>query len=775
MLQCQKHKTRRESKSAITDPFGRSAQLTYDSNGQLSSITDVIGMTSSFHYTSSLLDSLTTPYGITSFVFGESGTQRWLETTDPLGFKERVEYRQHGTGIPNASCLDSTCADPAATVPQGVIAPYNKGLDSRNTFYWDKLAFQNATLPDGTLDYSKARVKHWVYWAGDTNSVAEPVESIKYPNENRIWFNYPGQPNDGLGAAVSGTLNKPSRIGRVLDDGTTQLSQYEYNALGNVTKAIDPVGRETQYTYASNQQDVLSIAQKTGASSVSTLAQFTYNNQHRPLSYTDAAGQTTSYTYNAAGQLTQQTNPLNQSTRYVYNTLGQLTSVVNANNATVLTLTYTPEGNVASRTDSEGHITQYSYDAFDRLLTTTYPDGTTHTNTYNKLDVVTKKDRENRVTSYSYDANRKLLRVTDPMNQIVDYSYYPNGSLKSLTDENSHKTIWNRDSQSRVTSKVYADAKHTDYIYETTTSRLKDTIDANGQTKRLLYDKNNQVININYLNAQIATPTVSFSYDAYFPRMTSMTDGTGTTQYQYKAIGSTGALELSLEDGSYQNDSIAYQYDVLGRVTTRTVDSTPETFTYDTLGRIINHNSALGNFNRSYLGQTDQMTGEHSVAPTGGVSVGTDWQYDSNLNDRRLLKISHSGATRSYQYTRTPEDRISQIQESAPSGNPLPLETWQYSYDAADRLTVAQSVGITGKQYNHTYDPASNLTQIKDPYTVSMNLSVNTVNQITSVTGLSSQPTYDANGNTSANIAFSKLVWDAEDRLVKAEINSSTY
>ncbi|HEX9326429.1 MAG TPA: RHS repeat domain-containing protein, partial [Reyranella sp.] len=52
------------------------------------------------------------------------------------------------------------------------------------------------------------------------------------------------------------------------------------------------------------------------------LAQFTYTYQHRPASYTDASGQTTSFTYNAAGQLTSVTNPLNQTTEFQYDPSG---------------------------------------------------------------------------------------------------------------------------------------------------------------------------------------------------------------------------------------------------------------------------------------------------------------------------------------------------------------------------------------------------------------------------------------------------------------------
>ncbi|PZA14109.1 RHS repeat domain-containing protein, partial [Parazoarcus communis] len=69
----------------ITDPFGRSASIDYDAQGRLSRITDVLGLTSSFTYNSAtFITAMTTPYGTTQFAFGESGTTRWLNITDPL-------------------------------------------------------------------------------------------------------------------------------------------------------------------------------------------------------------------------------------------------------------------------------------------------------------------------------------------------------------------------------------------------------------------------------------------------------------------------------------------------------------------------------------------------------------------------------------------------------------------------------------------------------------------------------------------------------------------
>ena len=85
---------------------------------------------------------------------------------------------------------------------------------------------------------------------------------------------------------------------------------------------------------------------------------------------------------------------------------------------------------------------------------------------------------------------------------------------------------------------------------------------------------------------------------------------------------------------------------------TRTVDSASETYTYDSLGRLTVHASALGSFTRSYLAQTSQLTGQ---ALSNGV--GTQWVYDTNTNDRRLKSIVNSGKARSFDLTSTPEHR----------------------------------------------------------------------------------------------------------------------
>ncbi len=725
----------------ITDPFGRSAVLAYDANNRLSKITDVLGLVSQFTYDASgLINALTTPYGTTSFAYGDNGTTRFVNTTDPLGYTDRVEFHHQAPGV--------AYSDPANTVPTG-LGLCNCYLYYRDSYYWDKHMY-----PLAGGNYNQARITHFHHWITNSNETAHSVESIKLPLENRISFTYPGQVD---GSYYSGSYDRPTAIARVLDDGTSQETKLTYNAQGNVTDSIDPAGRETQFAYAANGIDVTSVKQKTSASGYSTLATMTYNGQHLPLTMTDAAGQTTTYTYNNAGQPLTKTDALGHVSTFNYDGQGYLTSVVNANNQTQASFTYDGFGRVGSSTDSEGRTVAYQYDALDRPTIETYPDGTTRQNAYNRLDLASVTDRQGRTTTFSYDANRQITQITDPLQRKTKFAYYENGVRKNLTDPNGNTTSWTIDLESRVTGKTYADGKGSTDAYEATTSRLKSVTDALGQKKQYSYTIDNRLAGIAYTNAVNSTPNVSWKYDPYFVRPVSMTDGTGATAYTYQPIGALGALQLAQADGPYNNDVIGYAYDALGRPVTRTVGGSPETFGYDAINRPTTEGNALGTFNLGYLGQTGQLT---SQLLQGGA-VGTSWTYDTNENDRRLKAITNSGATRSYQLTTTPESDITQISEIAGAGSAFPSQTWSYSVDDSSRLTAATS--SLGKAYGYGYDAADNITSQQTP-SGSSSLSYNSLNQIAG-------NSYDANGNL-LDDGQRTYTWDAENRLLSVTLKT---
>jgi RHS repeat-associated protein len=348
---------------------------------------------------------------------------------------------------------------------------------------------------------------------------------------------------------------------------------------------------------------------------------------------------------------------------------------------------------------------------------------------------------------------------------VTRYTYFEDGTLKSLTDANGHRTRWDIDVESRPIAKHYADGTTTTYSYEITTSRLASVTDALGQTKNYQYALDDRLAGISYRNAVHPTPNVAFTYDPYFPRLTAMTDGTGRTSYSYVAVGALGALRLEQESSPLPNGKITYAHDPLGRVVTRAVaGADSETFEYDKIGRLVGHTDPLGKFALSYLGETGQMTGRHLV----GSSVATAWSYLPNIGDRRLAEIANKFPNeRQFHYTTTAASLITRITEEK-SGRLL--RSWDLGYDRDNRLLSADSSAEA--KYGYTLDPAGNITKFAAPSGTSAAL-YNQVNELTMFAG--TPFTYDADGNLLSD-GVRTYGWDAENRLIamtRAGVHSS--
>jgi YD repeat-containing protein len=285
--------------------------------------------------------------------------------------------------------------------------------------------------------------------------------------------------------------------------------------------------------------------------------------------------------------------------------------------------------------------------------------------------------------------------------------------LKALTDPNGNVTTFERDIQGRPTARVYADGSRETYAYEPSTARLKSRTDPLGQRTDYAYARDDRVSAVDYAGALEPTAPLRFTYDPAYPRLTQRIDGDGTTAYTYHPAGSPGALRLAQEDGPFANDTLAYTYDALGRVQTRTVDAVADTYAYDVLGRLVGHATPLAEFAYDYLGATPQRTrrsvvgnavaacpgsvrnehaAEHNTCTGIGHACGiqrrtaatlvSTWQYADNLHDRRLESIQHQGGAagadpstlpRSYAYLTDPENRLLGQTESVAG---TPTRSW---------------------------------------------------------------------------------------------------
>ena len=696
--------------TTITDPFGRTATFTYNVAGQLASITDVLGLTSSLDYgPDDFVTGVRTPYGRTSFRHESADlyVNRFVEATDPLGGTEHLEFRWETTDLPASL--------PASDVPTGFTAA-NANMDHYNTFYWSKLAWSRAPG-----DPTAATITKWVLSpdipGGNSYSAGVP-HSVKKPLESRLWSLYPGQPSP----PSAGTYSRPSRTGRVLDDGTSQIYDTTYNAQGSVLTKTDPFGRQTSYTYASNGIDLLEVRQTTGGMNDLLASYANYNAQHQPQSVTDAAGQTTTMTYNAAGQVLTVTNAKNETTTSTYDADGRLQTVTGPVAGATTSYTYDGYGRGRTVTDSDGYVLTTDYDAFDRPVRVTYPDATYEETTYDRLDVSTRRDRAGRVTRYYYDALQRLVATRDPLGRVIGQEWCACGSLDALVDANGNRARWERDLQGRVTREVRADnTTATSYTYGTASGRLATRTDPKGQVTTYTYALDNAVLSTVYTNAEIATPSATYTYDAQYGRVAAMTDSTGQTTYTYYPVGILGAGQIASVDGPLTDDTITYSYDQLGRASTRAINGAANTVTrtFDALGRVTSEANVLGTFTYTYDGVSGRVG---AVAyPNGQTSAYT---YLDNVHDRRLETIHHkypSGDTLSrFDYTYDVVGNILTWRQQAD----VTAVIWSYGYDATDQLTwavhkTAEPVPTVLKTYMYAYDPAGNRTseQIDDQVT----------------------------------------------------------
>jgi RHS repeat-associated protein len=678
--------------------------LGYTASGQLASVTDVIGLTSRFGYgTQDFLSSLTTPYGTTTFRH-ETTTghvTRMIEATDPLGGTEHLEFYFEHPALPTA--------DPAAQVPAG-FAAYNTNLHLRTTAYWGTRAW---ALAPG--DLSTATLTRWLLrpTVTSTYSFSAPVpHSRKRPLEGRVWFAYPGQTDP----AQIGTSKRPATIGRVVDDGTSQVSAFTYNDQGQLTSVVDPLGRRTTYTYAANGIDLLEARQTTGGMNDLLATYGNYTATHRPQTIVDAAGQTTTATYNSAGQVLTITNPKLETTTFAYDTGGKLTSVTGAVPGAVTTIAYDGYGRPRTVTGPDGYATTTDYDLFDRATRVTYPDGTYEAWTYDRLDLATARDRAGRITRYFVDALRRPTATRDPLGRTVTQEWCGCGALEAIVDPNGNRTSWERDSQSRVTREVRANGSATSYVYETTTSRLKQRTDAKGQHTTYQYFLDGALKQVSYPNAAIATPTVSFTYDAAYGRLATMVDGIGTTSYTYRPMGKLGAGAVETVDGPLTNDTLTYGYDELGRIVSRALNGVTSTWAFDALGRLASQGDPIGTFTYAYDGATGRL--QSLAYPNGQTSTYT---YLPNAADRRFQEIHHktpTGATLSrFAYTYDAVGNIATWTQQYEATT----RAYDFTYDAADQLTgaVYRTTDPTPtilKRYGYVYDAGGNRTseQIDD-------------------------------------------------------------
>ncbi len=584
----------------IVDPFGRSATFGYDPfSGHLTSITDVIGITSSFTYgappsstpspeDADFVNKLTTPYGTTTFAYSDSTKTTSTDSSRSLTATEvsalgnvpartsRVEFHQ-GTGAcytiksPTPTVLAGTyvdlngiaCNDQGLTTFAWTPIQVTNYLQYRNTFIWNPE--QYAASYGTASQYSGAKLIQWLHTDdADTNAMtaSRVPASIKEPLEMRVWFLYPEQGENEFNnqnTLAVGATNQPSEIWRYVSPGVAQTWQFQYDNYAHVTQSTDPLGRTLTMAYdPTNNVDLLSVTNTTPATKTSPahrdlLLSLKDYVQHRPQQVTGANGQTTQLTYNAVGQLTSSTDPLNNTWTYGYTPTAGMPLPASCTAAPgadagassvqcgFLTSIVGPAVPVAASLGGGSVTPTYSltYDNVGRLGTAEGPDGQLLTYSYDNADRLTQTlfpDTSTEVRSYTTAGGATML------------------DLQSFTDRAGYTTVRKYDGF----------------------RNLIEIDEPAGRTTTLTYWPDGTVDTVTDPLAHVT----SYARDGQ-GRLTTITNPDGTTSWTaYDVLGRV--VSTSPDQPATQRGSHWYAYNLDNTIAEAYLDWTaPTVFTYD--------------------------------------------------------------------------------------------------------------------------------------------------------------------------------------------------
>ena len=651
---------------SLRDPLGNTIHYTQTGIGQIASVTDRRGGTTSVGY------------------HGPTG---------------RIEWHLDAEG--NLYSNTYTAVSQVFTNPANGELYTNMFYDVTRRDYPDGTYETYATDGRGNVTARVDRVGHTWRYAYDGRG---QVLTVTGPEGGVVIYDYNGDAtlasrtdsDTGLTTYeydAAGRVNKITRpdgtsIGLAYDacdrltaftNANNQVTTFEYDANGNLVRAVDPAAYSRGYTY--DLMDRLTNV----TDSVGTTVDYAYDSMGRPVSLTDAAGQETTFTPDLRGWVTnatragrswtlahdeegvsiRMTTPLGRRTTHLLDGLGTVTGIVDALDQ-VYVYDRDAMGRVTLSEDPLGRVTTYEYDGLGHVRSVMAPVVGTASWARNGLGLPVAYTNFNGETwTYGYTAMGRPAAVTNPLGRAVEYSYdtvgrldrvdYPDGTFVALT----------RDSEGRVQTRRDRGGFTSSYEYDYAGRLLSVTNAAGGGTS---YTRNSDGMPATRTDTDVGV--YSNSYDT-LRRLTQVTAPDGAAViYEYDAFNRvTNVVDPRAH-------ARGYEYDADGRLV-RTVDplGNARGYAYDALNRLTNLTDRLGH----------------------------EWRYEYDAVGNLLSRADPEDLVVEYSY-----DDADRRTATTVGG-----QTWRYGYDDQGRLTSRTTPA--GRMTTYRRDAVGSVTETVDP------------------------------------------------------------
>ncbi|MEL6108778.1 MAG: RHS repeat-associated core domain-containing protein, partial [Planctomycetota bacterium] len=617
------------NQTSITDPRGDfyTVRSEYDGIGRLVSITEPTGT-----------QSLPGPVATTEFFYEDAGSV--VREIDPRGSAfESITYFDIEGQIASIDQADGRSAESLTRL--------------RTDYEFDAAGFVVAErdhrggIYDTLFQYDAV---------GNLLRIDSPVGTLETPGRRAQQFTY-------------NEIGKPTEI--IGYGGIADVTRYEYDAVGQMTAAIDPLGNRTDWVvdrYGNRQQ----TSDRFGATTV------TYDAGDRATRIIDALGQETQFNYTVVAEMetivqidprsnphtTQfdvlgrpvvQINPLNQRTTFGYDAAGNPTRVIDANG--VLHETEFDARNLPVRESNavgtEDAISiHFTYDLLGREIRRTDPRDS-QGNFYaveTAYDALSRPIRTTRSAATPTNPNAARATSAESNGQLVEEVFYDTaGNVIRIVPEGGDSfaetftyDLANRPASHTLPTGVEDDERQSTirYVYDNR-DRLVETTDPLGHTTSWEYDLIDRVTRKTIASSERGDLVELYEYaDEFGGNRLTVTDATGAVAevHHYDVLGRVNRIEQR------GNPDLIREFDASGNLTLEEQGRWRESYSYDARDYQVGITDAEGNTRVLEYDAVGNLLRDRSPGNINAV----EFTYDA-LN-RVSTRTDGVGAVTSYEY-----------------------------------------------------------------------------------------------------------------------------
>jgi RHS repeat-associated protein len=646
-----------------------SALYTYDNYGNVLTASDARGNTTTTIYEDTyhtFPKTITNTLGHTIQYTYAPKTGQILSTTDPNGQTTRNEYDVLGRLIkvfgPNDDAAhpgvwyEYDLASRPLKITTYARSEYNTNDSNKiqiSYAFYDglgRLIQTKSQAEDSTEQIvsnvvtfnsqGKVKEKYLPYYiTAGTQTEAAAYSSPNYSGA-KVSFLY-----DSLGRLIqTTTLNESGqpihstvtyeRWTKTAIDANGSKTKYTSDAYGQLIKVEEINGPDiytTRYAYDTQGSLISTLDDQGNAATIS------YDSLGRKIAMDDPDMGQWSYEYDANGNLIKQTDAKGQVLDFQYDSLNRLTCKL-ANSQIIVSYFYDQAakpnciGRLSKVVDLSGE-TEFFYDSLGREIKT-------EKTINNKLYTVNR----------SYDALDRLISVTYPNGKTAQYTYNSQGGIETVTTPDGSINNIDYTESDQIKLIQYSNGTQTQYAYNSNTlrlSRLQTSSSSVLQDLAYSFDNIGNVSTITDNSAQ-GTNTQSFQYDDLNRLVGATGQAYGSIQYAYDSLGNLvykGALGMAYGQGAGPHAVTELTNSQTGKLTK---------LTYDANGNMLTKGRTQYNYD-SENRLTQVETSSYGQATTITIPLSLGWNLLAiplELSDYSIVNVLSSIAGKYDQLTR---------------------------------------------------------------------------------------------------------------------------